>query len=125
MKKTHIYVLILAGVVFLAGLVYISFYSNKNTESLDIQETNNQTLPVSGSYVFADIETHNNESSCWVVINDGVYDLTSWIAVHPGGPEAILGLCGTDGTLKFTNQHQGQEKPEKELSEHYIGSLKK
>lgn len=56
------------------------------------------------------VARHNARESCWSVINSNVYDLTSWIPNHPGGEQAILQLCGTDGSEKFNGQHGGSEK---------------
>lgn len=76
------------------------------------------------SYSMADVATHKDGTSCWTTINGGVYDVTSWINQHPGGPEAILSLCGKDGSSAFTNQHEGQMRPEQELAGFKIGVLK-
>lgn len=34
-----------------------------------------------------------------------VFDLTDWIPLHPGGPDIIKSLAGTDGTAMFTGMH--------------------
>jgi len=61
--------------------------------------------------------------SCWVVIDGAVYDLTAWVADHPGGPLSIEALCGTDGTDAFTTQHGGQDAPTQVLTGYRIGDL--
>ncbi|NNG37175.1 cytochrome b5 domain-containing protein [Nakamurella sp. DB0629] len=50
---------------------------------------------------------HRSAASCWAAVDGQVYDLTSWINRHPGGPERILSICGTDATQAFTAQHGG------------------
>lgn len=77
----------------------------------------------SGGYTMAQVATHNSASSCYTAINGSVYDLTSFIYKHPGGPGAILSLCGTDGTAAFMAQHGGQGRPERELATLKIGTL--
>lgn len=69
------------------------------------------------------VATHNTRESCWTVINGSVYDLTAWISRHPGGANAILRLCGTDGTATFEGQHGGQGGPESQLAEFRVGAL--
>ena len=76
-----------------------------------------------GTYTMADVATHADASSCWAAINGSVYDLTAWINQHPGGPQRILALCGTDATSAFTAQHGGQARPEKELATFEIGTV--
>jgi cytochrome b involved in lipid metabolism len=72
----------------------------------------------------ADIAQHNSRQSCWTSIDGSVYDVTKWIDQHPGGAEAILSLCGTDGSAAFNAQHNGQRRPEAELASFRIGALK-
>lgn len=71
----------------------------------------------------AAVEENDSEESCWVVIEDTVYDVTEWIGDHPGGPEAIEGLCGTDGTEDFLEQHEGSDDPEEALAGFELGPL--
>lgn len=85
---------------------------------------NTQTTTTANQYTIATIATHNSQSSCWTTINGSVYDVTNWISQHPGGEQAILGLCGIDGSSAFNDQHGGQRRPESELSSFKIGTLK-
>ncbi len=75
------------------------------------------------SFTRAQVKEHNSRASCYTVIADSVYDLTAWISGHPGGEEAILSLCGGDGTAAFTAQHGGQKRPETMLAKFKIGSV--
>ena len=81
-----------------------------------------QTPP---SYTLAQVATHSSASSCWSIIQNNVYDLTSWINQHPGGARAILSICGKDGTSAFEQQHGGQARPESELKNFLIGVYSK
>lgn len=71
----------------------------------------------------AEVAQHDDSASCWVAIEGTVYDLTDWITQHPGGPERILGICGTDASDDFGGQHAGQSEPTAQLSEFAIGAL--
>lgn len=75
------------------------------------------------TYTLKQVRQHSAASSCWAAINGGVYDLTSWISQHPGGPERIIPLCGTDASAAFNAQHSGQSKPESTLTRFYLGEL--
>jgi len=75
------------------------------------------------SYTLAQVSQRDSAAECWVAIDGGVYDLTSWIRSHPGGSGAILNLCGKDGTSSFTSQHGGQARPTSTLDGYYIAPL--
>lgn len=75
------------------------------------------------TFTLAQVALHDTASDCWTTVNGGVYDLTSWIARHPGGQDAILSLCGHDGSAAFNAQHDGQSKPENMLASFRKGDL--
>lgn len=55
-------------------------------------------------FEWAEIGRHNRFGDCWIVIDGGVYDVTRWVAVHPGG--RIVGvLAGEDVTALFHSSH--------------------
>ncbi|KAL4967501.1 nitrate reductase [Aspergillus stella-maris] len=41
-----------------------------------------------------EIEKHNTKEDCWIVVNGKVYDATSVLSWHPGGPGPILAHAG-------------------------------
>ena len=57
-----------------------------------------------------DVAEHNTEGDCWVVIDGKMYDVTSYIPQHPGGPEKIIKECGKDATAIFDLQHKPEAK---------------
>jgi hypothetical protein len=68
------------------------------------------------------VTAHSSRESCWTIINGSTYDLTSWIPQHPGGEEAILRLCGTDGSAAFNGKHGGAARQENILAGFKIGT---
>jgi len=74
-------------------------------------------------YTMAMVAANNSGSSCWSVIRNEVYDLTSWIGSHPGGSNAILGICGKEATSTFDARHSGQGAPESALKSYLLGPL--
>jgi hypothetical protein len=79
--------------------------------------------PTQAGYTMADVKKKNTSSACWSVIDGNVYDLTKWIPAHRGGPQAIIFLCGKDGTSAFKAQHEGASTPMSALSNYFIGQL--
>ncbi len=74
-------------------------------------------------FTMEQVRQHASSASCWTAIDGKVYDVTSWINRHPGGPERILSLCGTDGTAAFHGQHASQGRPNDTLGSYQIGTL--
>ena len=81
--------------------------------------------PTAITYTMAQVKLNNSAKSCWSVIDNYVYDLTKWINSHPGGANAILSLCGVDGTKAFAAQHENQSKPAVRLDSYKLGPLSK
>lgn len=71
------------------------------------------------SYTTAEVATHKNGLSCWLILDSKVYDVTSFITKHPN--DAILRGCGKDATQMFA-RHPESAKEMKE--QFYIGDLK-
>jgi uncharacterized membrane protein/predicted heme/steroid binding protein len=71
----------------------------------------------------SEVAQHDDSASCWVAIEGTVYDVTEWIPLHPGGPERILAVCGTDATEDFMGEHEGDALPTEQLSQFAIGAL--
>ena len=53
----------------------------------------------------SEIEKHNKENDCWVILYDKVYDLTEFINEHPGGKDSIMLYAGKDATEAFDLIH--------------------
>lgn len=92
-----------------------------------VQETtDNQSMAEPGSAVVlsaTEVSKHDNQNDCWTIINNEVYDLTSYINSHPGGAPNISNLCGIDGSSAFSAQHGSEKKPAQELSGFVIGAI--
>ncbi len=50
------------------------------------------------------VQAHATAASCWTIIDGSVYDITSYIPLHPGGKQAIMQACGTDGSQLFNTK---------------------
>lgn len=88
-----------------------------------------QTPQSKTTYTLAEVAEHNSRDDCWAVINDTVYDLTSYINRHPGGQE-ILRACGIDATTLFTSrqtsdgQFVGSGTPHSQAADEQLARLK-
>ena len=48
--------------------------------------------------VFAE---HNKANDCWIVIDNRVYDMSAFLADHPGGKAVLVKVGGTDATKQY------------------------
>jgi cytochrome b involved in lipid metabolism len=77
------------------------------------------------TFILADIATHATDLDCWTTINGGVYNLTQFIAEHPGGKRGILSICGKDGSEAFREQHgKGGRAQAAVFAKYKVGILK-
>lgn len=88
-----------------------------DTDSSEVRLADSQFLDLGA------VALRGTKDSCWTLIGTQVYDLTDWIAQHPGGASRILPLCGTDGTDQFEGRHGGSAGPEAALERFVVGSL--
>lgn len=93
------------------------------TSSAPTSGPTSSTPVADATYTMDDVAAHADASSCWAAIDGNVYDLTGWIALHPGGSHRIIPLCGTDATAAFQQQHSGDERPAAELEGFLLGPL--
>lgn len=116
------HVTVLAGVAVL-GLTFLTGHSGAQSVWEGKLNTSSSTASTSATYTVEEVKENADAKSCWSIINGNVYDLTKWIALHPGGEGTIKALCGIDGSAMFDNAHGGQERPVSALITYKIGSL--
>jgi cytochrome b involved in lipid metabolism len=53
-----------------------------------------------------ELKQHNDiHGSCWIAISGIVYDVTSFISMHPGGAAIFRAVAGKDATAQFQRHH--------------------
>ncbi|CAD6585123.1 MAG: hypothetical protein CYPHOPRED_002972 [Cyphobasidiales sp. Tagirdzhanova-0007] len=52
-----------------------------------------------------DVEGHASIESAWVIVDNGVYDVTEFLPEHPGGKKILLNACGKDSSEQFWQFH--------------------
>lgn len=54
---------------------------------------------------FSEVSQHSTPDDCWVVMHNGVYDMTAYANRHPGGARVVTNHCGTDATAAYGRFH--------------------
>eukprot|EP00930_Biecheleria_cincta_P009325 TRINITY_DN111039_c0_g1_i1.p1 TRINITY_DN111039_c0_g1~~TRINITY_DN111039_c0_g1_i1.p1 ORF type:complete len:536 (+),score=100.42 TRINITY_DN111039_c0_g1_i1:31-1608(+) len=56
----------------------------------------------------AELAGHCSSDACWFAIHGIVYDVTTFLAAHPGGKQVLLRIAGEDGTEAFELAHSDE-----------------
>lgn len=59
-------------------------------------------------YTIDQVAEHNNASSCWKIIEGGVYDLTTYLPDHPTDEETFTRWCGREATPAWQDKGNGR-----------------
>ncbi|XP_031731514.1 LOW QUALITY PROTEIN: fatty acid 2-hydroxylase [Anarrhichthys ocellatus] len=71
-----------------------------------------------------EVARHRTKDSCWVLLGTRVYDVTSFLRMHPGGEALILGRSGKDVIREMEGPpHRHSENARLWMEQYYIGEL--
>ncbi|KAF8793022.1 uncharacterized protein LOC129968152 [Argiope bruennichi] len=56
---------------------------------------------IEATYTLSEVAVHCNRNDCWIVVEDYVYDVTSFLDSHPGGFDVLMEHAGRDATVAF------------------------
>ncbi len=57
------------------------------------------------TYTVDQVAQHKTADDLWIIIKGNVYNMTPFLAKHPGGKNILLKHAGTDATKHFLNFH--------------------
>ena len=77
--------------------------------------------PTPSGITASQVATHNSSGDCWLIINNGVYNVTNYIPIHPGGSGQIILYCGQDATSLFSSIHS--QRAWNILNNYYVGNF--
>ncbi|ORZ40013.1 acyl-CoA dehydrogenase/oxidase [Catenaria anguillulae PL171] len=60
------------------------------------------------TFTLDEVAKHKSATDAWIVVRGHVYDVTNFIAVHPGGRKILLKHIGTDATKEWMKFHNPQ-----------------
>lgn len=118
------------GVIIMATLsiIGVSVFNKNGDSASQTGQSSSSSRSSAQTYSAADVAMHDNENDCWTIINQNVYDITSYIPRHAGGDEILL-ACGVEGTSLFENRTSsngdkiGSGTPHSQNAESQLASL--
>lgn len=122
MNKKVLITLLLLMAVIIGTIIFIS-----NRSEAPVVTSSNQTSQ--NQFSVEEVAQHTKVDDCWTIINGGVYNITNYVPMHPGGDE-ILRTCGTDGSSLFTERKTdsgeliGSGTPHSNTAENQLSSYK-
>lgn len=78
------------------------------------------------SLTTSEVAKHSTAQDCWTIVSGKVYNVTSYINSHPGGSQAVMSICGVDGTVAFQTKGGGGSHSQNAvniLSSFYVGDI--
>eukprot|EP01126_Amoeba_proteus_P005647 TRINITY_DN1191_c0_g1_i2.p1 TRINITY_DN1191_c0_g1~~TRINITY_DN1191_c0_g1_i2.p1 ORF type:complete len:227 (+),score=40.82 TRINITY_DN1191_c0_g1_i2:374-1054(+) len=116
---------------FVGFVMYKFFFSSKTISTfappyekprVHHQPVNVETLK---EYTISEINAHNKDDDCWLIIGTKVYDVTKFVNDHPGGVDSIVGQSGPnrDATAGFKGD-QHPDTVEDQVRQYLCGKLK-
>lgn len=102
LKKITLSAIVLFGLIILTiGALSVLFPPNPNTSTSKTPTTNTSQDGLTLDQVAA----HSTTSDCYLAIRNKVYDVSSYIHLHPGGRNTITSRCGKEVTGVFASIH--------------------
>jgi cytochrome b involved in lipid metabolism len=117
--------------ILTAGLIFFPSASTSTAPPVS-DGTIGSTQGKSGTTVvqvklsLAEIAKHSSVRNCWLLINNKVYNVTSFLSSHPGGIGTILPYCGKEASRVFATKDVGaphSQVASNLLASYYIGNL--
>lgn len=94
-------------------------------DTIPAPEKKQSSIPKDSVQTFTaeEVAMHNTRKDCYCIVKGNVYDVSSYIAKHPGGSRTIVSRCGKEITGIFAEIHSNRAWDL--LSKYKIGILKK
>jgi cytochrome b involved in lipid metabolism len=74
------------------------------------------------TYSRKEVSEHSQGDDVWMIISNEVYDLTSYLKIHPGGKDVLLERSGKDATEQWL--HAGHSpKAQESMKRFHMGSI--
>ncbi len=119
---------IITTAILTAGLV---FYQNNKNNAPALNNSGSNS-PIGAKTTpgitlnMAEIAKHNSITDCWMIINNKVYNVSSYLFGHPGGAGSMMPYCGKEATRAFDTKDRNRPHSSYAnslLANYYVGDL--
>ena len=70
-----------------------------------------------------EVAMHNSPDDCWIIVSNKVYDVSSYVKLHPGGSATITPYCGEEATRAFETKDLGRGEDHSGFAYSHLDSL--
>ena len=70
-----------------------------------------------------EVAAHNSPDDCWIIVSNKVYDVSSYVKLHPGGASAIMPYCGEEATRAFETKDLSRGEDHSGFAYSHLDSL--
>ena len=77
-------------------------------------------------YSLSQIAEHASENDCWIAVEGKVYDISTYLSMHPTPPSVLIPWCGKDATQGMRTKGYGRDHSPQAwalLSNYLIGTV--
>jgi len=110
-------------VILFLGFVFVKTIK-KIQPAIEVSYEISPTPSKTASFSASEVTKHNKETDCWISINNNVYDVTTYIDIHPGGTKNITDYCGKEATESYNNVKKHGTRSNADLATLLVGILK-
>jgi len=75
-------------------------------EGMPVPGSEEEEMIVTEEITLDELSAHDSKNDCWIAYDGKVYDITTWLPIHPGTSAAIEPYCGT--SEEFTQAFEGK-----------------
>jgi cytochrome b involved in lipid metabolism len=71
------------------------------SDSSQTNDANNNNQTAKAYFNWSEVRKHNKKGDCWIVLNDNVFNLSNFQAIHPGGSKILSLYSGQDASVGY------------------------
>lgn len=83
-----------------AVILVLSFSFRSSSKETEVESKSSAKRRYIGKVTVDEVARHCTEEDAWIIVDGRVYDVTEYVAIHPGG-DAILRNVGADSSAGF------------------------